>query len=77
MHSHTSATIVRARDYFRPQQNHEITNLHEGSNTIPNHVDGFRNQQESCMESWNHKEIIISIFSKIPQNIAYESHDQF
>ena len=27
MCSHTSAIIVRARDYFGPQQNHEITNL--------------------------------------------------
>ena len=44
----------------------------EGSDTIPNHVDGSRNQQES----WNHRNfqesnlnksrIIIPFFSKIP-----------
>ena len=29
----------------------------EGSDTIPNHVGGFRNLHESCQESWNHRNL--------------------
>ena len=28
-----------------------------GNDTIQNYVDGSRNQQESCAESWNHRNL--------------------
>ena len=50
-------------DRFIVRRSSYIVNLNsafsEGSDTIRNHVDGFRNLHESCQESWNHRNLKI------------------